>query len=127
MAVSLQAYFQPLFSRIPGLKAVLISDRDGVTLQKVTATEGDTSAVEPLVVVTFAVAAEQIFKCGMGRMHTSAIYTDTTILLLLSCPPLVVTFVGSPSLNLGLLQQLVPSMKVALEPLCAAVEQEINL
>ncbi|KAF4527466.1 hypothetical protein B566_EDAN016276 [Ephemera danica] len=106
-------YLQKLLSRIDGLYCIIISDRDGVPVLKVSTEDAPEKAMRTNFLSTFGIATDQGGKLGLGKTKTIICMYSTYQVIQLNKLPLMVTFVGSMECNTG----HVLSLESQLEPL----------
>jgi len=111
---TLQDYFQTLLDRVPGLRTIVVSDRDGVNMAQVSKSEGP--QVDSFASV-FSVAADQSAKLGMGKTGVITSFFTDRVVVHVNHLPLIVSFVGEPNVNIGLIYELIPELKASLDPL----------
>lgn len=107
-----------------GLQAVLVSDRDGVTLVKETSIEAAPS--DPLS-ATFAVASEQASKLKMGRNVSVTSFHKDKIIVHINDLPIIITLLADQEVNVGMLMSFTPEIKRALSPLKASIKDTDQL
>lgn len=131
------------FFRISGLKVIIISDRDGVPLLRLSKDNKlPELGTRQSFLATFSVANEQGSKMMLGRNKSIvAMYKSTLVSLsaylatffLISCvfqvvqmnkSPLIVTFVGSENCNTGHILSLEDEIDKYLDELSAVVENQ---
>eukprot|EP01126_Amoeba_proteus_P008595 TRINITY_DN1321_c0_g1_i2.p1 TRINITY_DN1321_c0_g1~~TRINITY_DN1321_c0_g1_i2.p1 ORF type:complete len:130 (+),score=8.71 TRINITY_DN1321_c0_g1_i2:102-491(+) len=115
----LDAYVVKFFTHVPGLLSVIITDREGVVLAKARPRELNEDS---LLSSTAATAADQASKCGLGQCRSLVSFYKDNIYVFISYLPLVVTFVGSLDLNVGLILGVQDELRKSLDPLQRAVK-----
>mmetsp|Transcript_18551 Transcript_18551/g.26022 ORF Transcript_18551/g.26022 Transcript_18551/m.26022 type:complete len:132 (+) Transcript_18551:97-492(+) len=118
----LQTFLQKLINRIYGLLAIAISDRDGVSLLKVTSQNYVEDPSEAVLAATFAVASEQASKLRMGKNKTITSFFEDKILVHFNHLPLVISFIGTKNLNVGEILSFGDEIKKALDPIKASIK-----
>lgn len=126
---SLALFFFLLGGRIEGLKAVVITDAEGVSLIKVTAgDEEEDAAVEsvitPSFLVTATAAAEQSCKLGTGANTAAIIAFEKFQVVHTVASPLMIHLVSAASSNTGLLLDMARDLKTTIAPLQAKMAAE---
>ena len=115
--LSLSLLLQRIIARVPGLRAVLVSDKDGVTVERA----GDQSV--PPSSFVFGVTSEQLAKMPFGKCESIvATREDGSCLIHVNSNPLVITFVADPGTNIGVILSLAHDISRALEPISSAIE-----
>ena len=74
----------------------------------------------------FATAAEQAGKLGIGNNNYIITTHDNHTLLQLNLLPVVVTLVASPAVNIGLLINTIPELRVKLDATRQTVAAMVN-
>eukprot|EP01104_Vermistella_antarctica_P002490 TRINITY_DN1272_c0_g1_i1.p2 TRINITY_DN1272_c0_g1~~TRINITY_DN1272_c0_g1_i1.p2 ORF type:complete len:135 (+),score=21.66 TRINITY_DN1272_c0_g1_i1:624-1028(+) len=120
---SIEDFLSRFLTRVPGLDAVVVSDRDGVPLVQAVAEGSSVPADIQQLAVTFAVSADQASKLNMGPNKSITSFYQDRIIVQLNHLPLVITFVGQgTTLNIGVIHSLAPDVCNALNGLRSAVE-----
>ena len=114
MSTAADEYLAQLLARIPALRAVLLTDRDGVRL----AGAGDETAE---YLPAFSVATDQASKLGMGANAALTAFCEDALLVQGNIGGLVLSLLAAADGNVGLLRAVLPEARVVLEPLRAAV------
>jgi len=121
--VDLQLYMERILERVPGLLALIVSDRDGVILLQVGKHEG-TNKESYLAV--FGAVVEQASKLQLGKnRHLTAFYKDH-ILVHFNQAPLVVSAIAAPDANIGLLLSLQTDLRGATDPLRVTIKKQLE-
>ena len=117
-----------LRGRIEGLKAVVITDAEGVSLIKVTAGDEEDAAVEsvitPSFLVTATAAAEQSCKLGTGANTSAIIAFEKFQVVHTVASPLMIHLVSAAGTNTGLLLDMARDLKRTIAPLQAKMAAE---
>eukprot|EP00729_Bicosta_minor_P016920 gene16920-19050_t len=127
--LDLRVILTELLPRIEGLKAVVITDAEGVSLIKVTAgDEEEDAAVEsvitPSFLVTATAAAEQSCKLGTGANTAAIIAFEKFQVVHTVASPLMIHLVSAASSNTGLLLDMARDLKTTIAPLQAKMAAE---
>jgi len=117
----LQTFFKKLITRVSGLHAVLLSDRDGAQVLKVVGENYAEIQNENALAATFAVAAEQAGKLRLGKDKTITSFYEKHAIVHINDLPVIVSLIGDKQSNIGMVLAFVPDIKKALEPLRAAI------
>eukprot|EP00004_Rigifila_ramosa_P017716 TRINITY_DN4336_c0_g1_i1.p1 TRINITY_DN4336_c0_g1~~TRINITY_DN4336_c0_g1_i1.p1 ORF type:complete len:136 (-),score=39.72 TRINITY_DN4336_c0_g1_i1:45-425(-) len=119
MATEISATLLKLQKRIPGFKALYITDEDGVVVEQAIA---DASLnTQAHMASVFALACEQVTKLGFGNNHMIATFFDNHLVVQINHQPLIITIVASSDSNPGLIMALAPELRSALLPVRDAV------
>mmetsp|Transcript_25078 Transcript_25078/g.63302 ORF Transcript_25078/g.63302 Transcript_25078/m.63302 type:complete len:124 (-) Transcript_25078:140-511(-) len=111
---------EQVVKRIPGLRAVLVSDRDGIAILRYPPEESGVATPSGME-AAFAIAADQASKTYMGKCQAITAIYDNLILVQVNDPPLVISLVADIDSNVGSLVALAPKLRDALAPLREAL------
>lgn len=104
---------------VDGLYTVIITDRDGVPLFKMSVDHAPEVPIRPHMLAMHGLALEQSAKMGLGEVkHVACVYNQYQ-LVLLNYGPLLVTLIGSAEANTGLMIGL----HTELEPIVRQLQQ----
>eukprot|EP01120_Amphizonella_sp_Union-15-10_P008083 TRINITY_DN2834_c0_g1_i3.p1 TRINITY_DN2834_c0_g1~~TRINITY_DN2834_c0_g1_i3.p1 ORF type:complete len:131 (-),score=17.52 TRINITY_DN2834_c0_g1_i3:138-530(-) len=118
----LEGFLASIVPKIPGLKGIAVTDREGVTIAKA-GTWDHSSVGLPTV---FSSAVDHIQKCGIGNTKTLTTFYEDKLVVYINHFPLVIALIGDERANCGLMISIADQLKRAVDPLCAVVENEIN-
>lgn len=90
-----------MLSKVNGLYCILITDRDGVPLLRVSSDKAPEHAMRPNFISTFGLAVDQGGKLGLGKTETLICSYSQYQVIQLNKMPLIVTFITSNSCNTG--------------------------
>ncbi|KAI8067917.1 Ragulator complex protein LAMTOR3, partial [Gongronella butleri] len=99
MQQSFVASCQPYFHQ--GLKAALLTDRDGVVVLKALSEDAPDKVLDPLLVTNFSISHDQANKLGLERNQMIVSMFDLYQLVQLDQSPLVITLVADADANTG--------------------------
>jgi len=119
----LETFFRKLISRVPGLQLVLLTDRDGVELLKVSNGDYKENVLCSTMAATFASASEQASKLKLGINQTITSFVENEVVVQISYLPVVISLFGDETMNPGLLISFAPEIRNILEPLQASIKQ----
>merc|ERR1712146_32746 len=123
----LELYLHSIIKRVPGLRAIFVCDRDGVTLLKALAVNdklgNDDDDDEVTLAAAFAISADQVAKVHLGRVKSATTFFASQLIVHHNVLPLVVALVAEPEANAGLLIALNDDLTNALSSLRDSVEQ----
>ncbi|XP_037658512.1 ragulator complex protein LAMTOR3-like [Choloepus didactylus] len=105
-ADDLKPFLYKKLPRVGGLRAIVVSDRDGVTVTKVANDNAPEHALRPCFLSSFALATDQGSKLGLSKNESIICYYNTYQVVLSNRSPLVVSFIASSSANTGLIVSL---------------------
>ncbi|XP_013406226.1 ragulator complex protein LAMTOR3-A isoform X1 [Lingula anatina] len=118
----LKKYFNHLMSLVEGLYAIIITDRDGVPVFKVSTENAPELALRPTFLSTFGMATDQASKLGLSK-NKSMISTYSAFQVVhLNKLPLIVTMVASSKTNTGMLLALERDFDNVLKDMRAVVD-----
>lgn len=98
-------------STVDGLLAIVITDRDGVPLLKVSTDQAPELALRHNFLCTFGTAAEQASKIGLKQTRKFICMYQNYQVVQIDKSPLVLTFIATVKTNTGLLLNLESDMK----------------
>jgi len=113
----LQTFFLKLLNRISDLQAIVVTDRDGVTLAKEMSSSYRNDSSESSLVATFAVATEQASKLRTGKNKTITSFYEKKVIIHINDLPLVICLIANSEVNIGVVLSFASDIKHALEPL----------
>eukprot|EP01137_Pigoraptor_chileana_P016054 Opistho-2@72546 len=120
MAEELQSFFSRLLTRIPGLEAALVTDRDGVIVIKAVTDAVSEQALQSSFLATFALATEQAGKLGLGKNRSVTCMYENHQVIHFGHLPLIISLIASADANTGILLNLEKELKAAVDPVVAA-------
>uniref|UniRef100_A0A8C4R952 Late endosomal/lysosomal adaptor, MAPK and MTOR activator 3 n=1 Tax=Eptatretus burgeri TaxID=7764 RepID=A0A8C4R952_EPTBU len=120
-STDIKRYLYKQLSKVEGLHAIVISDRDGVPVVKV-ANDSVDHALRPAFLGTFAPATDQSSKMGLSKNQSIVCYYTHCQVVHFNRLPLVVTFIASSSTNTGLLFTLEKELEGVVSELRSVVE-----
>ncbi|RUP51043.1 mitogen-activated protein kinase [Jimgerdemannia flammicorona] len=107
-----------------GLKAVAISDRDGVTLVKCLSSTASPSILEQVLPTTFAVANAQASKLGLKKNKSIVSIFGLHQVVQLDQSPLIITMVANAHANTGALLDLGNALKEITQVIVNAMQKQ---
>eukprot|EP01103_Thecamoeba_quadrilineata_P013395 TRINITY_DN3711_c0_g1_i1.p1 TRINITY_DN3711_c0_g1~~TRINITY_DN3711_c0_g1_i1.p1 ORF type:complete len:134 (+),score=21.50 TRINITY_DN3711_c0_g1_i1:78-479(+) len=123
-ALPLVSLLTNVLQRVPGLHEIIVSDRDGAIIVKVTQNEGfvKNNEEKDSLSAIFSLALDQAGKLGLGKSRSVVTFFEDKIVVQNNLYPLLMTFIGEPTLNVGFLVDIVaPDLRIALEPIRASI------
>eukprot|EP00744_Colponema_vietnamica_P007106 GILI01010255.1.p2 GENE.GILI01010255.1~~GILI01010255.1.p2 ORF type:complete len:136 (-),score=32.30 GILI01010255.1:43-423(-) len=124
MSLTVQSYFDSLIPRVAGLKAVLVTDKDGVNVLKAGAFEFSDKVAEPALASVFTIASENASKVFLGKNNCIMAMYDKYLLVQFAHSSLVIHFIASAEANAGSISSLATEIREVLSTVKDAVEQE---
>ncbi|RIA94496.1 Ragulator complex protein LAMTOR3-B [Glomus cerebriforme] len=123
MGEEIQAYFDKLLTRIDGLKAVTVTDRDGVILIKSVSNNVSPRILEPALSTTFAVVSEQASKLGLKKNKSIVSLFGLFQIVQFNHTPLITTLVADSDSNTGVLLDLGDELKDVTDIIASALSE----
>lgn len=116
MAKELKKYLYQQMNVVNGLSAIIISDRDGVPIIKVTQDQTPEFALRSSYLSNFPLASDLSGKLGCGNCQFIVCGYENHTICHFDRQPLTISFVADNSTNIGLIinleADLYPSVKV---------------
>ncbi|KAI9315560.1 mitogen-activated protein kinase [Dichotomocladium elegans] len=109
-----------------GLKAALITDKDGVMIMKCKLPDAPASVTNPTLSTTFAVSNNQASKFGLKNNRYIISMYDVFQLVQFDDNPLIITLIGDAEANMGLLINLGNKIMTLSKPLVEALQERIG-
>ncbi|XP_022103795.1 ragulator complex protein LAMTOR3-A-like [Acanthaster planci] len=122
MVEELRKYFSRLLHMVEGLEAIIITDRDGVPVIKVTSEAVPEHALKPAFLATFAMAADQASKLGLSHNKSIICMYGAYQVVQFNELPLVISLIASSTANTGLLLCMESELQGVLQELKTAIE-----
>ncbi|XP_055836756.1 ragulator complex protein LAMTOR3 homolog [Episyrphus balteatus] len=123
MTDDIKKYFNSLLQKVNGLYLILITDRDGVPLLKVSEERNVDFALMPSFIPTFTTASDQAGKLGLGRNKTIISMYSNFQVVQMNKLPLILTFVGAENCNTGHILSLEKQIDTHLDDIKLAVTE----
>ncbi|XP_070505131.1 ragulator complex protein LAMTOR3 homolog [Chironomus tepperi] len=102
MSDEVKKFFNSLLFKINGLKTIIISDRDGVPILKISEDgKFPELGTKQQFLATFSIATEQSSKMLLGQNKSIILMYKSTTVVQLNKTPLIITFVGTENCNTG--------------------------
>ncbi|KAF7731388.1 hypothetical protein EC973_000196 [Apophysomyces ossiformis] len=123
--MTLEKTFEQLCDRffLDGLKAAMVTDRDGVVILKRVSDDVSDKVMEPTISTTFAVANNQASKLGLKRNKCIVSMYDIYQVVQLEHNPLVITLIGDAAGNTGHYMNLGRKITEVTQPLVDALNE----
>ncbi|KAJ8045963.1 Ragulator complex protein LAMTOR3-A [Holothuria leucospilota] len=100
-----------LMQMIEGLEAVIIADRDGVPILKVSTELVPDASTRPAFLATFATAADQASKLGLSKNKTIICSFHSYQVVHFNKCPVYISLIATRDANTGLLLGLEPELE----------------
>ncbi|KAI9342002.1 Ragulator complex protein LAMTOR3 [Obelidium mucronatum] len=108
---ALDAHFQTLVKTTSDLKAILITDRDGVILLKVEEPNLPAKVTKAALSATFSLSCDQASKLGMGKALMVMSSFDEYQIVQYTYAPLILHLIAPTHANTGLLIEIGSQLK----------------
>ncbi|XP_005096641.1 ragulator complex protein LAMTOR3-A [Aplysia californica] len=106
MTEELKSYLNKLMKTVDGLHAIIITDRDGVVIVKVSSQLAPDTALKPSFLSVFGVMTEQASKMGIGVNRRIINFYDRYQTVQLNNNPMHVHFIADQEANTGNILEL---------------------
>jgi len=123
MVEAMKKYLYSMLSKVDGIYAIVITDRDGVPVMKVSTENCPEPATRPSYLTTFGMATDQAGKMGLGRNQRIICMYSSYQVVHFNKLPLLVTVIGSADANTGLLLGLESDLEEVIQDLKTAVTE----
>lgn len=125
MGEELKKYLYQQISCLKGLSAIIISDRDGVPIIKVTSDQAPEFALRSSYLSNFPLASDLCGKLGFGNCEYLVCNYENHTIVHFDRHPLTISFVATNTTNIGLILNLEVDIYPTLESLGGiAVDQD---
>ncbi|KJE90871.1 hypothetical protein CAOG_02109 [Capsaspora owczarzaki ATCC 30864] len=119
MAEALQGFFDRLLTRVPGLLAAIVTDRDGVIVVKATTSANPQATLQAGYLASFTAAIEQASKIGLQKNTVVACSYESYQTVHFNHLPIILTFIASSEANIGVLLSLEDELAKVIEPIAS--------
>ncbi|KAJ8875842.1 hypothetical protein PR048_023743 [Dryococelus australis] len=119
--MEMRKYLNQLLLKVDGLHCIIITDRDGVPVLKVSHDKAPELAMRPNFLSTFAMATDQGSKLGLGKNKLVICCYSSYQVVQINKLPLVISFVGASWCNTGHILSLEQHIEPLLDDLQCAV------
>lgn len=106
MTEELKSYLTKLMRTVDGLHAIVITDRDGVVIVKVSTQHAPDPALKPSFLSTFGVMTEQASKMALGGNKRIINFYEKFQTIQLNNNPMLVHFIADRDSNTGSILEL---------------------
>lgn len=106
---------------VEGLEAIVVTDRDGVPVIKVSTDAAPANALRPQFLSTFAMAADQASKLGLSNNKSIVCTYNQYQVIHFNKAPLVVSLIASTDANTGMILNLETELEDVLQELKTAI------
>ncbi|XP_066957167.1 ragulator complex protein LAMTOR3 isoform X1 [Macrobrachium rosenbergii] len=106
MAEEMKKFLLDILNSTDDLLGIVITDRDGVPLLKVSTEDAPELGMRPAFLSTFGMATDQAGKLGMGKNKRMVCIYGNYQVVHFNKLPLVITVIGTSTANTGLLMEL---------------------
>ncbi|KAG5676139.1 hypothetical protein PVAND_005990 [Polypedilum vanderplanki] len=126
MSDEVKRFFTSILNKVNGLNCVLISDRDGVPLLKLSKdNKFPELGTKQSFLSTFSIATVQSSKMMLGKNKQIILCYKSSTIVQLNKAPLIITFVGTESTNIGHLLTYANEVDKYLEEYKIVLEQNL--
>nr|XP_042900420.1 ragulator complex protein LAMTOR3 isoform X2 [Parasteatoda tepidariorum] len=118
-----KAFLEDIIRRVEGLYAVVITDRDGIPVIKVSNPDTPEAVSKPSFLASVSLAVEQAGKLGNGKNKRIMCMFNSYQVIHFNKPPLLISLIASSKANTGFLLNLESELSVLGEEVNVVVEQ----
>lgn len=115
-------FLQDIIKRVDGLRAIVITDRDGIPIIKVNAPEIQDPVSKPNFLASVSLAVEQAGKLGNGRNKRIVCMFNTIQVIHFNKSPLMISLIANSKANTGVLLNLESELNGLVEDLRIAID-----
>ncbi|KAI9300306.1 mitogen-activated protein kinase [Cunninghamella echinulata] len=101
---------------IEGLKAAILTDREGVVILKCISNEAPAKIADPFISTNFSIANNQASKLGLKQNNMIVSMYDLYQIIQLDHNPLIITIISDATSNTGIFMHLARQLKDMTEP-----------
>ncbi|KAG8201992.1 hypothetical protein JTE90_027462 [Oedothorax gibbosus] len=116
-------FLQGIIKRVDDLRAIVITDRDGIPIIKVTAPDIPDPVSKPNFLASVSLAVEQAGKLGNGTTRRIICVFNTIQVIHFNKSPLMISLIASSKANTGLLLNLESELNNFVEDLRTAISE----
>ncbi|KAJ3153247.1 Ragulator complex protein lamtor3 [Geranomyces variabilis] len=124
----LDTLLDSVLNRTEHVKAILVTDKDGVILAKALHADSGAGILEPAFSATFSVASEQCGKLGLGANKMIVSTFDGDQIVQFNHSPLILTLLASLEADPGVLiaagRDLAEPMRIVSETVAKTIQYE---
>eukprot|EP00123_Amoebidium_parasiticum_P000252 comp10617_c0_seq1/m.5302 comp10617_c0_seq1/g.5302 ORF comp10617_c0_seq1/g.5302 comp10617_c0_seq1/m.5302 type:complete len:131 (-) comp10617_c0_seq1:92-484(-) len=120
------SFFSRLLPRIPGLLAVVLSDRDGVIVEQARTDGLPDGLPSPAFLATLAVASEQAGKLGLKRSKGIAAMFNDVQIVHFWVSPFVISLYAKADASTAVLMDLEGELQQAVRPLVPVLSNSLQ-
>jgi len=124
MTESLESHLRSMMGQVDGLHAIIITDRDGVPVLKVSDNSLPSMATRPPFLSTLAMGAEQQAKLALGQAKSLICLYESYQVVVLNKSPMLVSLIAAETANTGELLDMDRQMAPLLDALLPALLQD---
>ncbi|XP_067122819.1 ragulator complex protein LAMTOR3 [Centruroides vittatus] len=122
MSEEMKKYLYDIMSRIDGLHSIVITDRDGVPLLKVSDDEVPEVALKPSILSTVATVTDQGGKLGLGKNKWIMATYNNYQVIHFNKSSLMVSLIAAANANTGMLLNLETELATLIQNLKTAID-----
>lgn len=124
MTESLESHLRSMMGQVEGLRAIVITDRDGVPVLKVSENSLPSMATRPPFLSTLAMGSEQQAKLALGHAKSLICLYENYQVVVLNKSPMLVSLIATEAANTGELLDMDRLMAPLLDALLPALLQD---
>jgi mitogen-activated protein kinase kinase 1 interacting protein 1 len=126
MAEDLYKYFTQLMDMVDGINAIVVTDREGVSVLQVKALPVIDASLRPQVLSIPPMTMEQAGKLGLGQTKTIIVISEDSQMISFNKMPLTVTVMAEKSANTGHILALEADFNAAVQQMKQVIENGNN-
>ncbi|GAB5591923.1 hypothetical protein Unana1_06823 [Umbelopsis nana] len=119
---SFQELVQPYFEK--GLKAALLTDREGVVVLECISPEAPEGIQDPSLSTAFSIANNQASKMGLKKNKSIIGIYGLHQVIQIDCYPLIMSLVADSAANTGLFLDFGDELQKMVEPMVTALQDK---
>ncbi|KAH8547958.1 Ragulator complex protein LAMTOR3 [Umbelopsis sp. PMI_123] len=119
---SFQQLVQPYFEK--GLKAALLTDREGVVVLEYIAPDAPAGVMDPSLSTAFSIANNQASKMGLKKNKSIIGVYGLHQVIQIDCYPLIISLVADATANTGVFLDFGDELQKMVEPMVAALQDK---
>lgn len=116
-------YLRKLILSVKGLHAIVVSDRDGVPIVRMTDAQAPEKAIRPSFLSYFGHSSDQASKIGFGINRTIIAFFENVQIVQMNKHPVMVTFIADPDSITGEIIALEPDLQELLDEIKEVVTE----
>ncbi|ELU08350.1 hypothetical protein CAPTEDRAFT_163273 [Capitella teleta] len=122
MVEEVKKFFHQLLKTVDGLQAIVITDREGVPVLKISDETASELALRPKFLSASGMAMEQAGKLGLGSNNYSISFFKNYQVVCFNKLPVIVTMIATAAANTGMILGLESDIENTLHEITSAVD-----